>query len=100
MTAYVATKAAIVGFTQSLARELGAQHIRVNTLSPGWIMTDRQLEMFVTPAIKKMLKTSQCIPKLIEPEEIAKVALFLASETSSAITAQEILVDRGWANAG
>lgn len=100
MTGYVATKAAIVGFTQSLARELGSKKIRVNTLSPGWVMTERQLEMFVTSTVKKMLKKEQCIPKLIEPEEIANVALFLASQMSSAITSQEILVDRGWANAG
>ena len=100
MTAYVATKGAIVGFTQALARELGQQRIRVNTLSPGWIMTDRQLEMFVTDEVKTMLKNSQCIPDLIQPNEIANVAMFLASETSSAITSQEILVDRGWGNAG
>lgn len=100
MEAYVATKSATIGFTQSLARELGPQNIRVNTLSPGWIMTERQLEEFVTPAVKRMLKKEQCIPKLIQPEEIARVAMFLASNMSAAITGQEILVDRGWAYSG
>ncbi|MEC9093614.1 MAG: SDR family oxidoreductase, partial [Planctomycetota bacterium] len=100
MEAYVSTKAATIGFSQSLARELGPQNVRVNTLSPGWIMTERQLKQFVSPQIKKMLKKEQCIPKLIQPAEIANVALFLASNLSAAITGQEILVDRGWASAG
>lgn len=100
MEAYVSTKAATVGLTQSLARELGPKNIRVNTLSPGWVMTERQLKQFVTPQVKKMLKKEQCIPRLIEPNEIANVAMFLASDLSQAITGQEILVDRGWSHAG
>jgi len=96
MTAYVATKAGIQGFTRSLARELGARRIRVNTLSPGWVMTDRQLREYVNAAAKKMIRTRQCIPDLIQPNEIASVALFLASDGSRAITGQEVLVDRGW----
>ncbi len=98
MTAYVATKAGIQGFTRSLARELGPERIRVNTLSPGWVMTERQLRQFVTPATKRMIRKSQCVPDLIQPEEIANVALFLASDASRAVTGQEILVDRGWAH--
>lgn len=97
MTAYVATKAGIQGFTRSLARELGPRHIRVNTLSPGWIMTERQLREFVTPSIKKLVKRSQCVPELLRPEDIADIALFLASDASRALTGQEILADRGWA---
>lgn len=100
MQAYVSTKAATIGFSQSLARELGPRNIRVNTLSPGWVMTDRQLREFVTPQIKRKLKREQCIPHLIKPEEIARVAVFLASDWSEAITGQEILVDRGWACSG
>jgi D-xylose 1-dehydrogenase len=96
MSTYVATKGGIIGFTRSLARELGPRRIRVNTISPGWIMTERQLRMYVTPAVKKLIKRSQCIPELNTPEEIADVVLFLASNASRAITGQEILVDRGW----
>ena len=96
MTAYVATKAGIQGFTRSLARELGPQRVRVNTISPGWIMTERQLEEHVTPSVKRMLRKEQCVPDLIQPEEVADVALFLASTASRAMTGQEILVDRGW----
>ena len=96
MTAYVATKGGVLGFTRSLARELGPRRIRVNALSPGWIMTERQLRQYVTPATERLIRTRQCIPDLIEPEEIADVALFLASNASAAITGQEILADRGW----
>jgi NAD(P)-dependent dehydrogenase (short-subunit alcohol dehydrogenase family) len=98
MSAYVATKGGIIGFTRSLARELGPRRIRVNTVSPGWVMTERQLRQFVTPAVKRMVKRVQCIPELIQPEEIADVVLFLASDASRAVTGQEILVDRGWAH--
>ncbi len=97
MSAYVATKGGVLGFTRSLARELGPRRIRVNIVSPGWIMTERQLRQFVTPAIKKLIRRSQCIPDLIQPEEIADVVLFLAGRSSRAITGQEILADRGWA---
>jgi NAD(P)-dependent dehydrogenase (short-subunit alcohol dehydrogenase family) len=96
MSAYVATKAGAIGFTRALARELGPRGIRVNTLSPGWVMTERQLRDYVTPAAKRTILKAQCIPTLLQPEEIAEVALFLASEASRAITGQEILVDRGW----
>ena len=98
MTAYVATKGGILGFTRSLARELGPRGIRVNTLSPGWIMTERQLKEFVTPSVKRLIRRSQCVPGLLHPEDIADVVLFLASDASRAITGQEILADRGWAH--
>jgi len=96
MTAYVATKGGVVSFTRSLARELGPRGIRVNTLRPGWIMTDRQLRMFVTPQVKKRIRGEQCISRLIEPSEIAEFVLFLASNASRAMTGQALLVDRGW----
>lgn len=98
MSAYVATKGAIIGCTRSLARELGPRRIRVNTVSPGWIMTERQLRDYVDAATKKLIKRSQCVPDLLQPDEIAEVILFLASDSSRAITGQEILADRGWAH--
>jgi NAD(P)-dependent dehydrogenase (short-subunit alcohol dehydrogenase family) len=98
MTAYVATKAGAIGFTRSLARELGPRRIRVNVISPGWTMTTRQLKEYVNAAAKKRIRQSQCIPDFIQPEDIAEVALFLASDASRAITGQEILADRGWAH--
>lgn len=96
MSAYVATKGGIIAFTRSLARELGPRGIRVNTVSPGWVMTERQLRQFITPEITEMIKRSQCIPELLQPGEIADVVLFLGSHASRAITGQELLVDRGW----
>lgn len=96
MSAYVATKGGVLGLTRSLARELGPRRIRVNTVSPGWVMTERQLKQFVTPSLKRQIKRAQCIPDLIAPEEIADVVLFLASNSSRAMTGQELLVDRGW----
>jgi len=98
MSAYVATKGGTLGFTRSLARELGPRGIRVNAVSPGWIMTGRQLKQFVTPAVKRLIRRSQCIPALLRPEDIAEVVLFLASDASRSITGQEILADRGWAH--
>ena len=97
MCAYVATKAGIQGFTRSLARELGPKRIRVNCISPGWVMTERQLQDYVTDEIKEMLHQKQCDPRLLQPEEIAEVALFLASNASRALTGQELLADRGMA---
>lgn len=97
MTAYVASKGGIIGFTRALARELGPGRIRVNTVSPGWVMTERQLREFVTPAVKRLIRNSQCIPDLIQPNEIASVVRFLAGPDSRAMTGQELLVDRGWA---
>jgi NAD(P)-dependent dehydrogenase (short-subunit alcohol dehydrogenase family) len=96
MTAYVATKGGVLGFTRSLARELGPRRIRVNTVSPGWVMTERQLRQYVTAETKKLIRRSQCIPDLIQPDEIAAVVLFLAGQASGAMTGQELLVDRGW----
>jgi NAD(P)-dependent dehydrogenase (short-subunit alcohol dehydrogenase family) len=96
MAAYVASKGGILAMTRSLARELGPGGVRVNTISPGWTMTERQEKEFVDDQVRAMLAERQCKPELLEPVEIARVALFLASEASSAITGQEILADRGW----
>ena len=96
MSSYVATKAAAIGLTRSLARELGPRRIRVNSIAPGWIMTERQLKEHVTPAVKRQIRAEQCIPDLIQTEEVADVALFLASDASRAMTGQQFVVDRGW----
>ena len=96
MSSYVATKAATIGLTRSLARELGPRFIRVNCIAPGWIMTERQLKEYVTPAVKRQIREAQCIPDLIQTEEVADVALFLASDVSRAMTGQQFVVDRGW----
>jgi NAD(P)-dependent dehydrogenase (short-subunit alcohol dehydrogenase family) len=98
LVAYTATKGAVMGFTRCLARELGERRIRVNCVSPGWVFTERQLRDYLNDEAKKVIHERQCIPDHIQPEEIASVILFLASDLSAAITGQEILVDRGWAH--
>lgn len=96
MTAYVSTKGAILGFTRSLAREIGSRKIRVNTLSPGWTMTERQLHDYIDDHARQLIRERQCDPSPLEPSEVAEAVLFLASHRSSAINGQNICADKGW----
>ena len=96
MVAYTASKSAVTGLTRSLARDLGPFNIRVNTLLPGWIMTERQTTLWLTPEGEKTLMQSQCLKRKLYPEDIAKVALFLASDESGACTNQDFIADGGW----
>jgi D-xylose 1-dehydrogenase len=98
LVAYVATKGAVLGFTRCLARELGERRIRVNCVSPGWVFTERQLRDYLNEEARQLIHEHQCIPDHIQPDEIARVILFLASDLSAAVTGQEILADRGWAH--
>ena len=93
--AYVASKAAIVGMTKALARELGASNIRVNTLIPGWVLTERQKELWVTEEALAECLQQQCLKTTVTEENIAHTALFLASNASTMITGQSIIVDGG-----
>lgn len=93
---YAASKAAAHGMTRGLARELGPSHIRVNTLVPGWVMTEKQLAMWVDDAAKELIARSQCLPGSVMPEHIANMALFLASDASAMCSAQNFIVDGGW----
>lgn len=95
--AYSTAKAAVHGLSRSLARDLGAYGIRVNTLSPGCVMTERQLRLWVTPEKQEVILENQYLKRLIQPDDIARVALFLAADDSAMCTAQEIIVDAGWA---
>lgn len=93
---YAASKAAIHGMTRGLARDLGKQSIRVNTLVPGWVMTDKQLRLWVDDNAKKLIADSQCLAGSVLPEHIAQMALFLGSDASSMCSAQNFIVDGGW----
>lgn len=93
---YAASKAAAHGMTRGLARELGPSHIRVNTLVPGWVMTEKQLAMWVDDAARELIARSQCLPGSVMPEHIANMALFLASDASAMCSAQNFIVDGGW----
>jgi len=94
--AYATTKAAIHGLTRSLAKDLGKRNIRVNALVPGWVMTDKQLRLWVTPESEKELDANQCLPGRLQSEDIATMALFLAADDSKMCTAQSFVVDAGW----
>ena len=96
LEAYSAGKAAVLGFTKSLARELGSARIRVNAIAPGLVLTEKQRRMWFSndDDLKKFLST-QCIPEPIQPQEIARMALFLAADDSQMITKQCFLVDAG-----
>ena len=97
LPAYVTAKAAVHGLTRSLARELGEHNIRVNTLVPGSVMTERQLEKWISPGDEVAIQQRQCLKMRLESHHIAPAVLFLASAESQAITAQELAVDAGWA---
>ncbi len=100
LACYTATKSAIMGMVKSLAREVGPWNIRVNAVAPGWVMTQRQLRDLVTEEDKRRLVEEwQLLPQLLEPEHLAPTYLFLASDASSMITRQTILVDAGLAMA-
>jgi NAD(P)-dependent dehydrogenase (short-subunit alcohol dehydrogenase family) len=94
--AYKTAKSASVGLTRALARELGPKNIRVNCLVPGWIMTQRQIDLWLTPESEKELLKRQCVKRKLMPQDIANMALFLGSDDSSAMSAQTYLVDGGW----
>jgi NAD(P)-dependent dehydrogenase (short-subunit alcohol dehydrogenase family) len=94
--AYKTAKSAVTGLTRALARELGPRNIRVNAIVPGWIMTRRQIELWLTPEGEQELLRRQCVKRKLVPQDVANMALFLASDDSSAITAQSYLVDGGW----
>jgi D-xylose 1-dehydrogenase len=96
MPAYVTAKAGVEGLTRGLARDLGVDDIRVNCIAPGWILTPRQIELWLTPAAEEKLMRDQCLKRRLDPMEVAKVALFLASDEASACTAQTLIVDGGW----
>lgn len=93
--AYKTAKSAVVGLTRALARELGPHGIRVNSVMPGWIMTPRQRELWVTKDALAATLQRQCLKRELVPEDIARTVLFLASDEASAVTAQNWLVDGG-----
>lgn len=93
--AYAAAKAAIVGLTRAHAREFGPDNIRVNAIAPGWTMTQKQRDLWVTPEAYAAFLTRQCLKREIMPEDIVTPALFLASEASTVITGQLLPVDAG-----
>ena len=95
MPVYTSAKAAVHGMTRSFARDLGPHRIRVNTVVPGWVMTERQRQLWVTPDKLDAQLARQCLPFEIEPVYVARMILFLASEDAAMCTAQNFLVEAG-----
>lgn len=93
---YVTAKAAIVGMTRTLAHELGKHNIRVNCVMPGAIVTDRQRRLWLTEEYEAEILKAQALKRLLVPEEVARLILFLAADDSSAITSQSYVIDGGW----
>jgi NAD(P)-dependent dehydrogenase (short-subunit alcohol dehydrogenase family) len=96
MPVYTTSKSAVQGLTRSLARDYGPFNIRVNTLVPGWVMTDKQIRLWLDERGKEDIARGQCINLPLKPEHIARMALFLAADDSAMCTAQDFIVDGGW----
>lgn len=95
MPVYTTAKAAVHGMTRSFARDLGRHRIRVNTVVPGWVMTERQKQLWVTPEALERHLQRQCLPDPIEPVYLARMVLFLASDDALMCTANNYMVEAG-----
>jgi len=96
MPCYTSAKSAVAGLTRALARDLGPLNIRVNCILPGWIMTERQITLWLTPEGEQELMKRQCLKRKLVPADIARTVLFFASDDSGACTNQNYIVDGGW----
>jgi NAD(P)-dependent dehydrogenase (short-subunit alcohol dehydrogenase family) len=93
---YAIAKSSVNGLTRGLAATLGADRIRVNTVSPGWVMTERQISLWLNAEGEAEIKRNQCLPDKLKPSDVARMVLFLASDDAAMCTAQEFKVDAGW----
>jgi NAD(P)-dependent dehydrogenase (short-subunit alcohol dehydrogenase family) len=96
MPAYLSAKAGVTGLSRGLARDFGPANIRVNTVLPGWVMTERQKTLWATPEGLRQLEERQCLKKHLMPVDIARMVLFLAADDSQMCTNQSFIVDAGW----
>ena len=96
MPVYTTSKAAVQGLTRSLARDWGPHQIRVNTVVPGWVMTERQVRLWLDERGKQDIARGQCLPQALLPAHVARMVLFLAADDSAMCTAQDFVVDGGW----
>lgn len=96
MPVYTAMKSAMLGLTRAMARDYGADNIRVNAIAPGWTLTKRQAEHWVTPESDERRLAAQCLKRWVMPDDIARFVLFLSSEDACMCTGQHYVVDGGW----
>jgi len=95
MAAYVAAKGAVAALTKALAREWGPDGVRVNAIAPGWVVTPRQLELWLTPEAEARWMEQVALKRRILPQDVARLALFLAADDSAMITGQTLVIDGG-----
>jgi D-xylose 1-dehydrogenase len=93
---YAIAKSSTNGLTRGLASSLGADRIRINTVSPGWVMTQRQIDLWLDDKGEAEIQRNQCLPDKLKPSDVARMVLFLASDDGAMCTAQEFKVDAGW----
>jgi len=96
MPVYTTSKSAVQGLTRSLARDFGPYNIRVNTIVPGWVMTEKQKRLWFDEQGKADVARGQCLQRELMPIHIASMALFLAADDSAMCSAQDFIVDGGW----
>jgi NAD(P)-dependent dehydrogenase (short-subunit alcohol dehydrogenase family) len=96
MPAYTAAKGAVEGLTRSFARDLGQHRIRVNAVLPGWVMTERQIRLWFDEDSDRMIAEKQCLPDKLQPDDVARLVLFLAADDSAMCSAQNFVIDGGW----
>lgn len=95
MPAYTTAKSAVHGLTRTMARDLGDHRIRVNCVVPGWVMTQRQKDLWVTQDAIEKHRDRQCLPDLIEPVYLARMVVFLASDDAAMCSASNYMVEAG-----
>lgn len=93
---YAMAKSAVHGLVNGLARELGRDRIRINALVPGWVITQKQRELWLDAEGEAQIARAQCLPGHLQPEDLARMALFLAADDSRMCTGQDFIVDGGW----
>jgi NAD(P)-dependent dehydrogenase (short-subunit alcohol dehydrogenase family) len=93
---YVTAKAAVIGLTRTLAKELGKSNIRVNCVLPGAILTERQLKLWLNPEYLERILAGQFLKRHLMPDDVARLVLFLAADDSETISGQSHIIDGGW----
>jgi D-xylose 1-dehydrogenase len=93
---YAMAKSAVHGLVNGLARELGKDRIRINALVPGWVITEKQRQLWLDEAGEEEIKRKQCLPGYLGSDDLARAALFLAADDSRMCTGQNFIVDGGW----
>ena len=94
---YAMAKSAVHGLVNGLARELGKDRIRINALVPGWVITDKQRELWLDEAGERDIQQKQCMPGYLQADDLARAALFLGADDSRMCTGHDFIVDGGWA---